>query len=173
MCKFFQKKADQLIAFHLILRGNRLPIEIHSGLLGECIATISVTNFGHAVRERFPWAAKASVIDIDIDMTKDYKELSLLLLAWELKELKTIRFPKGAPQHVRESLGLPRAERAVHFSSELIPNPDPITFLRHTFFYSSTVIINKTSPSAEPAAPRRYELSPFCWASYLVVIIHK
>lgn len=173
VCKFFQKKADQRIAFHLILRGNRLPIEIHSGLLGERISTVNVFNFGLSVRERFPWVEKASVIDIDIDMSTDYKELSLLLLAWELKQLKTIRFPRGTPQLLRDNLGLPRAERTVYFSADIVPNPDPLTFLRHSMFYTGTVVINKASPSTAPTASQRYPLSPFCWASCLVVILHK
>lgn len=171
VCKSFRTQADQRIAFHLILRGNQLPIEIHSGLLGERIATINLDNFGHAIRERFPWADKASVLDIDAG--GNFKELALLLLAWELKDLKTLRFKGGAPKHVRENLGLPRAERTIYFSADIKVNPDPLTFLRQSIFFSSTVVINKDSPTIVTTAPRRYELSPFCWATYLVVIIKK
>lgn len=171
VCRSFRTKADERIAFHMILRGNELPIEIHSGLLQEKLATISVSNFGAAVRERFPWAPLASVLDVDA--TKDYKELALLLLSWELKDLKTLRFTKGAPNHVREHLGLPRAERAIYFSADFKPTPDPLTFLRYSLFFSSTVVINKTGPSGAANGPRRYELSPFCWASFLVIIVRK
>lgn len=170
----FRAKADARIGFHLRLVGNALPIEIHSGLLGERLAVITVANFGAAVRERFPWAAGAGVIDIDA--SAEYKELSLLLLSWELRDLRTLRFASGAPQHVhaREQLGLPRAERAVYFSADFGPAPDPLALLRHSLFFSGTVVLNCTEARAArgPGAARRHDLSPFSWATLLVVIVH-
>lgn len=170
--KKFREMADRRIGFHLVLRGDQLPIEIHSGLLGERITTITASNYGSAILNPFPWTASARVVDIDAQ--HEYKELALLLLSWDLRWVYNLRFSSGKPQFGRKYLTLPAAERMVFFSADLPLHVEIVSDWNLSAFYQTTAVINMAVPSRSRwhanMDPWR---SPIFWAPYIVVILHE
>lgn len=117
--KAWREKADRRIAYHLVVKGNSTPIEIHAGLLGEHFMTITEDNLKHAKELQPSWAKFVRVIDIDA--TSCHKEVCRLLSSWKVDEsYETIRYVVGSPAFDKYSKLSKQPKRVVFLRSYAI-----------------------------------------------------
>lgn len=94
--KAWREKADRRLAYHLVLKGNSTPIEVHAGLVGERFMTITEDNLEQAKTLKPSWAKFVRIVDLDA--TSCHKDVCRLLSAWKVDEsYETLRYVEGAP----------------------------------------------------------------------------
>lgn len=111
----WRERVDRRIAYHLVLEGNMVPIEVHSGLLRCRLMTVTAENLAEAKALQPSWARFVRVIDVDA--TSKHKDLCELLTAWKVERYETLRFTKGAPAFTRHSMLPERPMRVVYLQS--------------------------------------------------------
>lgn len=116
--KAWRERVDRKIAYHLVLKGNMVPIEVHSGLLQCRLVTVTAENLDDAKDLHPSWARFVRVIDVDA--TSKHKDLCELLTAWNVDHYETLRFTSGPPMFSRHSMLCEQPLRIVYLQARFL-----------------------------------------------------
>lgn len=185
--KVWREKADRRIAYHLVVKGDSTPFEVHAGLVGERLMTVTEENMARAKEIQPSWAKFVRVIDIGA--TPCHKEVCRLLSAWKVDEsYETIRYVDGPPVFDKYSKLNKQPKRVVflrsytvtgHFEEDNHKTMDRLIyserFIGKPGRSGGSVILHQDQPAAYvPESPfEHHSLITPCFRSYpLVVILH-
>lgn len=111
----WRERVDRRIAYHLVTKGNMVPIEVHSGILRCRLMTVTAENLNTARGLRPSWARYVRVIDVDA--TSKHKDLCDILTAWQVNHYETLRFTNGLPVYGKWSMLCEQPTRTVYLQS--------------------------------------------------------